>query len=88
MRSWRSPPSVHHARRMGLVLSAICIRPGASAFFIVVYLHMFRGLIYGSYRKPRELLWVFGCMAYLFVPDGRRFFTACCLGPDVVLGRR
>ena len=33
---------------------------GASAFFIVVYLHMFRGLIYGSYRKPRELLWLIG----------------------------
>ena len=38
---------------------------GASAFFIVVYLHMFRGLIYGSYRKPRELIWVFGCAIYL-----------------------
>ena len=35
---------------------------GASAFFIVVYLHMFRDLIYGSYKKPRELLWVFGMM--------------------------
>ena len=38
---------------------------GASAFFIVVYLHMFRGLIYGSYRKPRELIWVFGCAIFL-----------------------
>ncbi len=38
---------------------------GASAFFIVVYLHMFRGLMYGSYRKPRELLWVFGMLIYL-----------------------
>jgi ubiquinol-cytochrome c reductase cytochrome b subunit len=38
---------------------------GASAFFIVVYLHMFRGLIYGSYRKPRELIWVFGCLIFL-----------------------
>jgi ubiquinol-cytochrome c reductase cytochrome b subunit len=38
---------------------------GASAFFIVVYLHMFRGLIYGSYRKPRELLWIIGVMIYL-----------------------
>ena len=38
---------------------------GASAFFIVVYLHMFRGLIYGSYRKPRELIWGFGCAIYL-----------------------
>ena len=38
---------------------------GASAFFIVVYLHMFRGLLYGSYRKPRELVWIFGCMIFL-----------------------
>ena len=38
---------------------------GASAFFVVVYLHMFRGLMYGSYRKPRELVWVFGCAIFL-----------------------
>src|SRR5688500_11291326 len=38
---------------------------GASAFFIVVYLHMFRGLMYGSYRKPRELIWIFGMFIYL-----------------------
>ena len=38
---------------------------GASAFFIVVYLHMFRGLIYGSYRKPRELIWIFGTLIFL-----------------------
>ncbi|ALS34070.1 MULTISPECIES: cytochrome b N-terminal domain-containing protein [Pseudoalteromonas] len=38
---------------------------GASAFFIVVYLHMFRGMIYGSYQKPRELLWVFGMFIFL-----------------------
>jgi ubiquinol-cytochrome c reductase cytochrome b subunit len=38
---------------------------GASAFFIVVYLHMFRGLLYGSYRKPRELIWIFGCGIFL-----------------------
>jgi ubiquinol-cytochrome c reductase cytochrome b subunit len=38
---------------------------GASMFFVVVYLHMFRGLLYGSYRKPRELLWIFGCLVYL-----------------------
>jgi ubiquinol-cytochrome c reductase cytochrome b subunit len=38
---------------------------GASMFFVVVYLHMFRALIYGSYRKPRELLWVFGVLIYL-----------------------
>jgi ubiquinol-cytochrome c reductase cytochrome b subunit len=38
---------------------------GASAFFIVVYLHMFRGLMYGSYRSPRELVWIFGCAIFL-----------------------
>jgi ubiquinol-cytochrome c reductase cytochrome b subunit len=38
---------------------------GASAFFIVVYLHMFRGLLYGSYRKPRELIWILGMLIYL-----------------------
>ena len=38
---------------------------GASMFFIVVYLHMFRGMIYGSYRKPRELLWIIGVVIYL-----------------------
>jgi ubiquinol-cytochrome c reductase cytochrome b subunit len=37
---------------------------GASAFFIVVYLHMFRSLLYGSYHKPRELLWILGMLAY------------------------
>jgi ubiquinol-cytochrome c reductase cytochrome b subunit len=46
---------------------------GASAFFIVVYLHMFRGLIYGSYRKPRELIWIFGCMIFLCLM-GEAFF--------------
>jgi ubiquinol-cytochrome c reductase cytochrome b subunit len=38
---------------------------GASAFFIVVYLHMFRGLLYGSYRNPRELVWIIGMGIYL-----------------------
>ena len=38
---------------------------GASFFFIVVYLHMFRGMMYGSYRKPRELLWIIGVVIYL-----------------------
>ena len=40
---------------------------GASAFFIVVYLHMFRGLMYGSYRQPRELIWIFGMVIYLML---------------------
>src|SRR3990172_1869571 len=38
---------------------------GASAFFLVVYLHMFRGLLYGSYKQPRELIWIFGVLIYL-----------------------
>src|SRR6195952_412856 len=38
---------------------------GASAFFIVVYLHMLRSLMYGSYRKPRELIWLFGFAIFL-----------------------
>jgi ubiquinol-cytochrome c reductase cytochrome b subunit len=38
---------------------------GASAFFVIVYLHMWRGMIYGSYQKPRELIWIFGCAIFL-----------------------
>ena len=38
---------------------------GASAFFIVIYLHMYRALLYGSYKRPRELLWVVGMLIYL-----------------------
>ncbi|HYH42124.1 MAG TPA: cytochrome bc complex cytochrome b subunit [Burkholderiales bacterium] len=40
---------------------------GASMFFIVIYLHMFRGLLYGSYRQPRELVWIFGMIIYLLL---------------------
>jgi len=40
---------------------------GASFFFIVVYLHMFRGLMYGSFQKPRELLWIIGMLIYLLL---------------------
>lgn len=40
---------------------------GASFFFIVVYLHMFRALLYGSYQKPRELIWIFGMLIYLLL---------------------
>jgi ubiquinol-cytochrome c reductase cytochrome b subunit len=46
---------------------------GASMFFVVVYLHMFRGLLYGSYRKPRELIWIFGVMIFLTLM-GEAFF--------------
>jgi ubiquinol-cytochrome c reductase cytochrome b subunit len=40
---------------------------GASAFFIIIYIHMFRGVLYGSYQKPRELLWFFGMILYLLL---------------------
>jgi len=44
---------------------------GASFFFLVVYLHMFRALLYGSYRKPRELLWIIGMIIYvLLIAEG------------------
>jgi ubiquinol-cytochrome c reductase cytochrome b subunit len=40
---------------------------GASAFFVVVYLHMFRALLYGSYKKPRELIWIFGMLIFVIL---------------------
>jgi ubiquinol-cytochrome c reductase cytochrome b subunit len=46
---------------------------GASFFFLVIYLHMFRALLYGSYRKPRELVWIFGCLIFLCLM-GEAFF--------------
>jgi ubiquinol-cytochrome c reductase cytochrome b subunit len=46
---------------------------GASLFFICVYLHMFRGLLYASYQKPRELLWIIGMVIYLALM-GEAFF--------------
>jgi len=46
---------------------------GASAFFVCVYLHMFRALLYGSHRAPRELIWIFGVLIYLLLM-GEAFF--------------
>ena len=46
---------------------------GASAFFIVVYLHMFRAMLYGSHKEPRELVWIFGVLIYLTLM-GEAFF--------------
>jgi ubiquinol-cytochrome c reductase cytochrome b subunit len=40
---------------------------GSSMFFLLIYLHMFRGLLYGSYQKPRELLWVLGWLTYIIL---------------------
>jgi len=56
---------------------------GASAFFIVIYIHMFRGLIYGSYQRPRELLWIIGVVIYLAMMATALISSAiskqCCL---------
>jgi ubiquinol-cytochrome c reductase cytochrome b subunit len=60
---------------------------GASMFFIVVYLHMFRGLLYGSYRKPRELTWIFGCLIYLCLM-AEAFFGYLCRGDRCRTGAR
>jgi ubiquinol-cytochrome c reductase cytochrome b subunit len=46
---------------------------GSSAFFILVYLHMFRAMLYGSYKEPRELIWIFGVLIYLCLM-GEAFF--------------
>ena len=46
---------------------------GASAMFVVLYLHMFRAMLYGSYKKPRELIWIFGMLLYLLMM-GEAFF--------------
>ena len=60
---------------------------GASMFFIVVYIHIFRGLYYGSYKAPRELLWMLG-VVHPAADDGHRVHgLRAALGPDVLLGR-
>ena len=53
---------------------------GASAFFIIIYLHMTRGLLYGSYRKPRELIWLFGFAIFLCLMAEAFFSATCCHG--------
>ena len=60
---------------------------GASAFFIVVYLHMFRGMMYGSFKQPRELIWIFGMLIFVCF-DGRSLYGLfVTLGTNVLLGR-
>ena len=60
---------------------------GASAFFVVVYLHMFRALLYGSYKKPRELIWIFGMLIFVVLMAEAFVRLRTALGPDVLLGR-
>ena len=57
---------------------------GASAFFVVIYLHML-ALIYGSYREPRELIWIFGCMIFLALM-AEAFLVFITMGSNVLLG--
>jgi len=59
---------------------------GASAFFIVIYLHMFRGMLYGSYKRPRELLWLTGMFIYLILMAEAFFWLFITLGANVLLG--
>ena len=58
---------------------------GASFFFVVVYLHMFRALLYGSYRGPRELLWLFGMLIFVLLM-AEAFI--CCPGGRCPFGGR
>ena len=60
---------------------------GASMFFLAVYIHIFRGLYYGSYKAPREVLWILGVIIYLLI-DGHRLHGICAaLGDDELRGR-
>ena len=58
---------------------------GASAFFIVVYLHMMRALMYGSYKKPRELIWIFGMLIFV-VLMAEALSVTCCPGGRCPIG--
>ncbi len=60
---------------------------GASMFFIAVYIHMFRGLYYGSYKEPREVLWILGVIIYLADDGDRLHGLRAAVGPDELLGR-
>ena len=56
-----------HARRQRRLAAAVHALNGASFFFIVTYIHIFRGLYYGSYKAPRELVWMLGLVIYLLM---------------------
>ena len=58
---------------------------GASAFFIILYVHLFRGLMYGSYQQPRELVWIFG-MGLLVLLMAEAFLAIYCLGGKCHIG--
>ena len=59
---------------------------GASMFFLAVYIHIFRSLFYGSYKSPREIIWILGIIIYLLT-DGSCFYGICSsLGTNEFLG--
>ncbi len=60
---------------------------GASLFFIAVYLHIFRGLYYGSYKAPREVTWIVGMVIYLLMMATAFMGLRAAVGSDVLLGR-
>ena len=60
---------------------------GASMFFLAVYMHMFRGLYYGSYKAPREVIWILGCAIYLVMMATAFLGYTLPWGADVLLGR-
>lgn len=60
---------------------------GASMFFVVVYLHMFRGMMYGSYQKPRRLLWLSGYGNIPCTDEFSFYWIYLTLGTNVLLGR-
>ncbi|KAB7739464.1 cytochrome b/b6 [Parvibaculum sedimenti] len=64
--AFRSVESIMRDVNYGWLLRYIHAN-GASMFFIAVYIHMFRGLYYGSYKAPREVLWILGCLIYLLM---------------------
>ena len=59
---------------------------GASMFFLAVYIHMFRGLYYGSYKEPREVLWILGVIIYLLMMATGLHGLRAAMGPDELLG--
>ena len=59
---------------------------GASLFFFAVYIHIFRGLYYGSYKAPREMLWILGVIIFLLMMATAFMGYVAALGPDVLLG--
>jgi hypothetical protein len=64
----RSIRRAHHARRQLGLADALCARQRRfSFFFIVVYIHIFRGFFYGSYKAPREMVWLLGVVIFLLM---------------------